>query len=67
MSTLGPSVIEPPLKRNSLVSTRGDTDESMLYHGPAALDADEAVSPCWSHSSMVTTRKPEALPIAVLA
>ena len=38
-STLGPSVIEPPLKRK-----RDDPDESMLCRGPTVLDA-KAASP----------------------
>ena len=33
-SALGPSVIEPPSKRNIPV-TRDDADESMLWSGPA--------------------------------
>ena len=50
-SAFSSSVIEPPLKRESPV-TGNDIDESMLCCGPAALDAD-AVSPWWSHFSMV--------------
>ena len=35
MSTLGPSVIEPPLKKETPV-TRSNTDESMPWRGPTA-------------------------------